>query len=142
MKKQQTADRLLSLDIPRIVAVFLVLCRHAHWPVKNAFLDMLHCGGWVGVELFLVLSSFLVGDLLLRDQESAARSTGPASTSAADSRFTRPSGACWLMNRQPAAGSVEGVTESLAVNGHDLAHGDFVQAGHPHQQESVADAIA
>ena len=69
MKKQQTADRLLSLDIPRIVAVFLVLCRHAHWPVKNAFLDMLHCGGWVGVELFLVLSSFLVGDLLLRDQE-------------------------------------------------------------------------
>lgn len=51
--------RLLSLDVLRTIAVFLVLAVHAEWmPIH---------GGWIGVDLFFVLSGFLVGGLLFRE---------------------------------------------------------------------------
>lgn len=59
------AHRSLGLDLLRIVAVMLVLFRHLHLPVDApAFLEVLQRGGWVGVDLFFVLSGFLVSGLL------------------------------------------------------------------------------
>lgn len=53
--------RNVSLDVLRAVAVFLVLCRHIDTP--------LFYGGWIGVDLFFVLSGFLVSGLLFREYQ-------------------------------------------------------------------------
>jgi peptidoglycan/LPS O-acetylase OafA/YrhL len=60
--------RNLGLDILRLVAVLLVLGRHLDLP-DNAprFLHIWKTGGWVGVDLFFVLSGFLVSGLLFRE---------------------------------------------------------------------------
>ena len=55
-----------SIDALRAVAVILVLGRHAHFP-QTAFTDIWRRGGWVGVDLFFVLSGFLVSGLLFRE---------------------------------------------------------------------------
>ena len=68
-------QRSKSIDILRAVAVFLVLGRHlVACPVEvNPFLHRLSqiwfCGGWAGVDLFFVLSGFLVSGLLFREHE-------------------------------------------------------------------------
>ena len=62
--------RLLSLDVLRAVAILLVLGHH--FPVPHLqeapLLDGIgqgwHLGGWIGVDLFFVLSGFLVSGLL------------------------------------------------------------------------------
>jgi peptidoglycan/LPS O-acetylase OafA/YrhL len=54
-----------SIDVLRAVAIFLVLGRHAHWP-ENSIASIWQRGGWVGVDLFFVLSGFLVSGLLLK----------------------------------------------------------------------------
>lgn len=54
-----------SIDVLRAVAIFLVLGRHAHWP-ENAMTSIWQRGGWVGVDLFFVLSGFLVSGLLFK----------------------------------------------------------------------------
>lgn len=58
--------RLLSLDVLRAIAVLLVIVRHsdAAW---GTWLAPLRRGGWVGVDLFFVLSGFLVSGLLFRE---------------------------------------------------------------------------
>ncbi len=69
----ESSNRLLSLDALRGIAVLLVLGRHM--PVTSesrdtlgtAFLSAWHRGGWIGVDLFFVLSGFLVSGLLFRD---------------------------------------------------------------------------
>ncbi|HVX61281.1 MAG TPA: acyltransferase [Pirellulales bacterium] len=60
--------RLLSLDVLRGIAVLLVIVRHcdAAW---GAWLAPIRRGGWVGVDLFFVLSGFLVSGLLFREFE-------------------------------------------------------------------------
>lgn len=61
-------NRLLSLDVLRAVAVLLVLFRHAHWSDDaHAVLRVIARGGGVGVDLFFVLSGFLVSGLLFRE---------------------------------------------------------------------------
>ncbi len=55
-----------SIDVLRAVAVILVLGRHANFP-ENAFTAIWHRGGWIGVDLFFVLSGFLVSGLLFRE---------------------------------------------------------------------------
>jgi peptidoglycan/LPS O-acetylase OafA/YrhL len=58
-----------SLDVLRAVAVLLVLGRHAYWPVDYWLTSAWKRGGWVGVDLFFVLSGFLVSGLLFSDYE-------------------------------------------------------------------------
>ncbi|HEU4876210.1 MAG TPA: acyltransferase [Pyrinomonadaceae bacterium] len=53
-----TRTRLKELDVLRAVAVLLVLCSHV------PSFDWLQRCGWIGVDLFFVLSGFLVSGLL------------------------------------------------------------------------------
>ena len=60
--------RNLGLDLLRFVAVFLVLGRHLHLPANaSPILETWKRGGWIGVDLFFVLSGFLVSSLLFKE---------------------------------------------------------------------------
>ena len=60
--------RNLGLDILRLAAVILTLGRHLHLPPgKNPILGAWQTGGWVGVDMFFVLSGFLVSGLLFKE---------------------------------------------------------------------------
>jgi peptidoglycan/LPS O-acetylase OafA/YrhL len=60
--------RNLGLDLLRILAVLLVMCRHFDIGKNPSFLlAALHKGGWVGVDLFFVLSGFLVSGLIFQE---------------------------------------------------------------------------
>lgn len=68
----ESSNRLLSLDALRGIAVLLVLGRHM--PLGSEALNPLwkpvflwQQGGWIGVDLFFVLSGFLVSGLLFRE---------------------------------------------------------------------------
>ena len=64
-------SRMLSIDVLRLVACLLVLGRHADWPEFTGphapFFEAWYTGGWVGVDLFFVLSGFLIGGLLFAE---------------------------------------------------------------------------
>jgi peptidoglycan/LPS O-acetylase OafA/YrhL len=67
--------RSLPIDILRAVAVILVLGRHMEPcpPEINRFFFKLssvwHLGGWIGVDLFFVLSGFLVSGLIFKEHQ-------------------------------------------------------------------------
>jgi peptidoglycan/LPS O-acetylase OafA/YrhL len=71
-------QRSLALDVLRAVAVLLVLGRHLPRPaggpdwVRGAF-DVWFRGGWVGVDLFFVLSGYLVAGLLFQEYRRHGR---------------------------------------------------------------------
>jgi peptidoglycan/LPS O-acetylase OafA/YrhL len=64
-------SRLLSIDVLRLFACILVLGRHADWPQfagpTAPFFEAWYTGGWAGVDLFFVLSGFLIGGLLFAE---------------------------------------------------------------------------
>jgi peptidoglycan/LPS O-acetylase OafA/YrhL len=66
-------NRLLTLDVLRAVAVLMVMGRHLHNlevgmpPALAAVLRPWHACGWMGVDLFFVLSGFLVSGLLFAE---------------------------------------------------------------------------
>src|SRR5690348_13300609 len=65
-------SRMVQLDFLRGVAILLVLGRHSVISQRDAgFLRPLatawHRIGWTGVDLFFVLSGFLVGGLLFKE---------------------------------------------------------------------------
>ena len=68
-------SRILVLDILRGCAVLLVIGRHqipfpeGSHPLLKPFMDTWLRGGWVGVDLFFVLSGFFVSGLLFREQQ-------------------------------------------------------------------------
>jgi peptidoglycan/LPS O-acetylase OafA/YrhL len=68
-------SRILVLDILRGCAVLLVIGRHqipfpeGSHPLLKPFMDAWLRGGWVGVDLFFVLSGFFVSGLLFREQQ-------------------------------------------------------------------------
>lgn len=57
--RPKTATRISSLDGVRAVAVLVVLATHAHVPF--------FVGGYAGVDLFFVLSGYLITTILLRE---------------------------------------------------------------------------
>jgi peptidoglycan/LPS O-acetylase OafA/YrhL len=70
-----------QLDSIRFFAFFLVFIHHAGLPASRfpvgslpyRVLDFLHEFGWMGVDLFLVLSAFLITSLLLLEHGDAGR---------------------------------------------------------------------
>lgn len=59
--------RLIQLDFLRGIAIILVLVRHRH------LLDYTDNMGWIGVDLFFVLSGFLVSNLLFKEYQNTGR---------------------------------------------------------------------
>jgi peptidoglycan/LPS O-acetylase OafA/YrhL len=74
MEARPTAARVLELDVVRGLSIFMVMLSHlelhpevhsfAYWP-----LAALRRVGWSGVDVFFVLSGFLVGGLLMREHQ-------------------------------------------------------------------------
>ncbi|HKW01838.1 MAG TPA: acyltransferase [Vicinamibacterales bacterium] len=72
--------RSASLDVLRAVAITLVIGRHMSppapgmfWPGLDGIMRAWFRGGWVGVDLFFVLSGFLVSGLLFREYRETRR---------------------------------------------------------------------
>src|SRR4051812_11977324 len=66
------STRIQGLDVLRGLAIILVLGRHgaiapANQPILHAITSIWATGGWVGVDLFFVLSGFLVSGLIFRE---------------------------------------------------------------------------
>lgn len=65
--------RVTQLDVLRTIAVVLVICRHSRMPdlmdasLTTMLFRPLYYFGWSGVDLFFVLSGFLVSGLLFRE---------------------------------------------------------------------------
>lgn len=59
--------RLTGLDVLRATAILMVLGCHAAWPAGSKLGDLWTQGGWSGVDMFFVLSGFLVSGLLFND---------------------------------------------------------------------------
>ncbi|PKP25019.1 MAG: hypothetical protein CVU03_09730 [Bacteroidetes bacterium HGW-Bacteroidetes-2] len=62
-------ERIFGLDFMRAVAILFVVFSHALWIFPDAsgsFVDVLHLVGVMGVEIFFVLSGFLIGRILFR----------------------------------------------------------------------------
>ncbi len=63
--------RLVGLDILRFAAICLVICRHvtpqSQMGLGNFFMKLGIRVGWAGVDLFFVLSGFLVSGLLFKE---------------------------------------------------------------------------
>lgn len=75
-KTKPSPARLESLDLLRAVAIFLVLGRHlsegtvaALSGPMQSFVMVWQRGGWIGVDLFFVLSGFLISGLLFREHQ-------------------------------------------------------------------------
>jgi peptidoglycan/LPS O-acetylase OafA/YrhL len=67
-----TSPRLVQLDILRGIAVLLVIGRHSSVPASQSgkfqpLVQYWYDLGWTGVDLFFVLSGFLVGGLLFKE---------------------------------------------------------------------------
>lgn len=71
-EKSRESKRMLQLDFLRGIAILLVLCFHQPLDGRYAgflrpVVDALHRFGWTGVDLFFVLSGFLIGGLLFNE---------------------------------------------------------------------------
>jgi len=66
--------RNLGLDLLRFLAVFLVIFRHLPGGIgRTEALAVLFRGGWIGVDLFFVLSGFLISGLLFREHQKTGK---------------------------------------------------------------------
>lgn len=66
----KTENRIFGLDLLRFVAIVLVVMGHSRWMIEATFPKplkaLLHGSGILGVELFFVLSGYLIGGILLK----------------------------------------------------------------------------
>jgi peptidoglycan/LPS O-acetylase OafA/YrhL len=65
-----SAGRVFGLDLLRAAAIMMVICAHGFvvlYPHFGEALGLLGHGGFYGVELFFVLSGFLIGQILIRN---------------------------------------------------------------------------
>jgi len=63
--KVASKDRLAGLDTLRALAIALVMVFHLGWRLPDGFSPIARFG-WVGVDLFFVLSGYLIGSHLLK----------------------------------------------------------------------------
>jgi peptidoglycan/LPS O-acetylase OafA/YrhL len=63
-------ERISQLDAIRGVAILLVLAHNTQGNYPDLSLGILSSDGWMGVDLFFVLSGFLITGILLRTRES------------------------------------------------------------------------
>lgn len=64
---QHTKNRVFGLDLMRAIAILMVLSSHSLWiypPNTNLITQVGHLFGYWGVELFFVLSGFLIGRIV------------------------------------------------------------------------------
>lgn len=67
--KQFPANRVFGLDLMRAVAILMVLCSHILWiypPSSGYISQFFQLFGFLGVEIFFVLSGFLIGRILYK----------------------------------------------------------------------------
>ena len=62
-----------QLDGLRCLAFLLVFLHHAPFPSNSGLAHKLHSFGWVGVDLFFVLSAYLMTSLLLREYDTTGK---------------------------------------------------------------------
>ena len=65
----RATDRVFGLDLLRAAAILSVICAHGFvvlYPHFGSVLGFFGHGGFYGVELFFVLSGFLIGQILIR----------------------------------------------------------------------------
>jgi hypothetical protein len=66
----KTEKRIFGLDLLRFFAIVLVVMGHSRWMIEATFPKplkmLLHGSGILGVELFFVLSGYLIGGILLK----------------------------------------------------------------------------
>jgi len=69
MKPVHSGGRVFGLDLLRAAAILMVICAHGFvvlYPHFGEPLGFFGHGGFYGVELFFVLSGFLIGQILIR----------------------------------------------------------------------------
>lgn len=68
-------ERIFGLDMLRFCAILLVLISHGRHLLHPIFesTDFMSIGGYWGVELFFVLSGFLIGGILIKNYEKEER---------------------------------------------------------------------
>jgi peptidoglycan/LPS O-acetylase OafA/YrhL len=76
MQMGPPSRREIELDFIRGIAILLVLSFHyqSHNRLfRGHFFERLQCSGWVGVDIFFVLSGFLVGGLIMKEWKAKGR---------------------------------------------------------------------
>jgi peptidoglycan/LPS O-acetylase OafA/YrhL len=70
-RRDETKGRIVQLDFIRGLAIFMVMSIHSGYQgsdsLSRLYVDIYSHIGWMGVDLFFVLSGFLVGGLLIRE---------------------------------------------------------------------------
>lgn len=65
--------RNLQLDFLRFLGVFLVVVHHYPFHDESAFgsvISVIQTGGWIGVDLFFVLSGYLIAGLMIKEYQA------------------------------------------------------------------------
>jgi len=67
--ERNLTNRIFGLDLLRVISIALVLCSHTSWiypPSSSLLAKMVDMCGFFGVEIFFVLSGFLIGSIILK----------------------------------------------------------------------------